>query len=252
MSKNWTPEQRARYYENARKKAAERAIAAGRIPGKQGQPSKNRTPEQLREMRRIKSQKYRDENPEKSRKYKREYEQRRAAERAVAEGRVVGRTGPKPKYNTVEEQNAAIGATRRRYYQENKERERERARIREQKKRDAIRAGFEPLKRRPQTLEEKRAIKRAQTHARRASKLRAGGSFTAADAALARRRQNGICLICNRMLGEHDLHTDHWVPLAKGGSNGKENIAILHGACNLRKGVKHPSELGLASEPLAA
>jgi 5-methylcytosine-specific restriction endonuclease McrA len=250
---NWTPEQRARYYANAKRKRDAAAIAAGREPGKQGQPSKNRTPEQLRELRNIKSKKYWAENREKMREYKREYERKRAADKARAEGRLPGKSGPKRKYATNEEYLAAQAAIRRRYYQENREKLAEAARIREQKKRDAIKAGtYVKIRIRPQTLEEKRAIRSVDAHRRRARILGAGGAFTAEHVRLARRRQNGLCLVCHRLLGEHDLHTDHWVPLTKGGSNDDNNIAILHGVCNLKKGTKHPAELGLPDQPLAA
>ncbi len=35
-----------------------------------------------------------------------------------------------------------------------------------------------------------------------------------------------------------EIHYDHVIPLARGGSHTFENIRISHGACNMRKGVK--------------
>ena len=38
------------------------------------------------------------------------------------------------------------------------------------------------------------------------------------------------------------LHLDHVVPLSAGGSNRPDNWRILHSACNLRKGSRHPEQ----------
>ena len=73
--------------------------------------------------------------------------------------------------------------------------------------------------------------------------MMAGGSYTVEDLRVVRYRQNGICPCCNRLLGNFNIHADHWVPLSKGGSNGIDNIRLTHGLCNLQKGTKHPAEL---------
>ena len=39
-------------------------------------------------------------------------------------------------------------------------------------------------------------------------------------------------------------HVDHWVPLKHDGSNDAGNLHIMHGICNLKKGSKHPMEIG--------
>lgn len=253
MPNNWTPEQRARYYENDRIKRAAKATAAGRVPGKKGQPKKLRSVEETREMRRLKGQKYRAANLEKERAYHREYERERAAKRAVAEGRTPGRSGPKQKHATNEEYLAARAITRKRYYQEHRVELSAKAAQRARDKRAAIKAGIYKFStNRGSSLADKRALVNASANKRRALKASVGGSYTLKDLRVLRWRQNGLCPCCNRQLGEHNIHVDHWVPLYRGGSNKIENIRLLHGSCNLKKGTKHPDELRHSCEQLAA
>ncbi|MCK8788014.1 HNH endonuclease, partial [Roseomonas sp. NAR14] len=44
--------------------------------------------------------------------------------------------------------------------------------------------------------------------------------------------------------GSATPHVDHYVPLALGGSNDRSNLRLLHAACNLSKGARHPIEHG--------
>lgn len=51
--------------------------------------------------------------------------------------------------------------------------------------------------------------------------------------------QNNICPICKNKIFFTDItHNDHAISLAKGGSDSKENIQVVHERCNLEKGVK--------------
>ncbi len=236
----------------AKAKAAAKAVAEGRVPGQRGQPSKC-TPEQKREKQRLRVKKYRDENLERVRAYHREYERKRAAEQAIAEGRVPGVSGAPRKFKDDAEARAKQTARTKDYYHRNLEKVRKQAADRERAKRAAIKAGtFVPKPQVSRTLAERRARVNAEANNRRAMKLANGGTYTADDIRTLRRRQNGLCPCCNRLLGEHNLHVDHWVPLIRGGHNSVGNLAILHGLCNLAKGKSHPSELGLNNEPLAA
>ncbi|HFZ6229333.1 TPA: HNH endonuclease family protein [Clostridioides difficile] len=51
--------------------------------------------------------------------------------------------------------------------------------------------------------------------------------------------QNNICPICKNKIFFTDItHNDHVISLAKGGSDSKENIQVVHERCNLEKGAK--------------
>ena len=76
---------------------------------------------------------------------------------------------------------------------------------------------------------------------RRAAKHNASGSHTAQDIADQYDRQKGKCFWCGKRVGE-EYHVDHVVPLAKGGSNGPENLVIACPSCNISKRDKHPMD----------
>lgn len=46
------------------------------------------------------------------------------------------------------------------------------------------------------------------------------------------------CHLCGRKVSQRQLHFDHVIPLAAGGSHTEENIAVAHARCNLTKGTK--------------
>jgi 5-methylcytosine-specific restriction endonuclease McrA len=48
-------------------------------------------------------------------------------------------------------------------------------------------------------------------------------------------RDDGKCRRCG---SRQNLHYDHIIPRARGGTNKKENIQLLCQTCNLRKGVR--------------
>ncbi len=57
--------------------------------------------------------------------------------------------------------------------------------------------------------------------------------------------QGGCCYWCGTILStkaENKYHADHLIPLAKGGSNGPENIVCACPSCNLSKHAKMPWE----------
>lgn len=49
-------------------------------------------------------------------------------------------------------------------------------------------------------------------------------------------RDMGICQICQRTAHILDCNVDHVVPLAKGGTNGLDNLQLTHIWCNSKKG----------------
>lgn len=83
----------------------------------------------------------------------------------------------------------------------------------------------------------------AYNRARKARKRSAQGSHTAKDVSFIFDSQRGLCANCKARLfksGKQKFHVDHIMPLARGGSNGKENLQCLCPACNLSKNAKDP------------
>jgi 5-methylcytosine-specific restriction endonuclease McrA len=80
----------------------------------------------------------------------------------------------------------------------------------------------------------------AYGHNHRARKRGNGGTHTAADVAAQFARQGGRCFWCHEKLTIR--HTDHVIPLALGGSNGKENIVVSCASCNCSKSDRHPMD----------
>lgn len=71
--------------------------------------------------------------------------------------------------------------------------------------------------------------------------MQAGGKFTRADVQRQYEVQHGNCFYCGIPV-DRRFHVDHYIPLAKGGSNGPDNIVIACPKCNLRKSVLMPEE----------
>ena len=56
--------------------------------------------------------------------------------------------------------------------------------------------------------------------------------------------QHGRCLYCGMRPRRSRLEIDHRVPLAKGGTDGLDNLALACGPCNRRKGDGPPPPAG--------
>lgn len=80
---------------------------------------------------------------------------------------------------------------------------------------------------------------RALTESRRARRVQAGGTYSAADVKNLFRLQKGCCAICYSSI-QSGYHADHITPLAAGGDNTKYNIQLLCPKCNMHKGAKDP------------
>ncbi len=83
----------------------------------------------------------------------------------------------------------------------------------------------------------------ANSRNRRARIKGNGGKHTAKDIRELFFEQNGLCGLCDLKLDANNFHVDHWKPLARGGSNDKSNLKLLHPHCNQIKATKDPVEL---------
>jgi 5-methylcytosine-specific restriction endonuclease McrA len=52
-------------------------------------------------------------------------------------------------------------------------------------------------------------------------------------------RDRSICYWCGQQVPPEDLHLDHINPIAKGGSDSAENVAVTHKLCNLTRPRKY-------------
>lgn len=124
---------------------------------------------------------------------------------------------------------------RRSYYQQNKDRILERSNARYQEKGEEIRARLTAY--RAAYPERRRAIDARM----RVKRLIAPGSHTAADIANLMKLQRGKCVVCKCDIRK-SFHVDHVQPLAKGGSNDRDNLQLLCPPCNKRKHARDPIE----------
>lgn len=77
---------------------------------------------------------------------------------------------------------------------------------------------------------------------RRAQVLATGETFTRADVEAQFERQGRRCHWCGSDLARRPFHTDHVIPLSRGGGNGPDNIVVSCPGCNFRKHNKLPQE----------
>jgi 5-methylcytosine-specific restriction endonuclease McrA len=79
---------------------------------------------------------------------------------------------------------------------------------------------------------------KAIQHKRRARIKGNGGSFTGEELKELFEQQDGFCFYCGTLLYssfDNDIHTDHKVPLSRGGTNDISNIALCCASCNRHK-----------------
>jgi 5-methylcytosine-specific restriction endonuclease McrA len=88
-------------------------------------------------------------------------------------------------------------------------------------------------------IQEQRSYHRARQAARRAGD---GNVFTDDDVHLIWELQDGLCFYCNGETNGRIEHVDHFIPLKRGGSNARFNIAVACRTCNCKKGSKSPLE----------
>jgi 5-methylcytosine-specific restriction endonuclease McrA len=89
---------------------------------------------------------------------------------------------------------------------------------------------------------------RARNLRRRAREQQAGDPITAAVVRQIWHRQNGLCMLCRKNIGDKPgqpwaYHLDHIMPLSKGGTNDPINLQALCPPCNIWKSNKLPHEV---------
>lgn len=51
-------------------------------------------------------------------------------------------------------------------------------------------------------------------------------------------RDGGTCAVCRKAVAPVDVHLDHHIPVAHGGTEEPDNLRVTHARCNLEKGAK--------------
>lgn len=88
-----------------------------------------------------------------------------------------------------------------------------------------------------------RMSERGASERRRARELNASGTFATSDIEAIRKAQGNRCYICGKTLKKY--HIDHFIPLAKGGTNDPGNLRLACPKCNNHKRAKHPHDMGI-------
>lgn len=145
---------------------------------------------------------------------------------------------------------AELRAAGRDYYSQNAEAIREKRRLERRSNPGAVRAKDRAIRERfkPKVNAQKRnyerrhpEVRKVKRQKRRASERGAPGRHTATQVRGLYEKQRGKCAFCfARLRGRYD--EDHYVALAKGGSNDIANIQLLCQPCNQKKHATDPFE----------
>ena len=105
------------------------------------------------------------------------------------------------------------------------------------------------MRRRSDEEKIKRLILRRRRSADRAARRRAeryGVECVDISRDEIRARDGETCYLCGLFVSVHEMTIDHVFPITLGGSHTPENVRIVHGVCNSRKGDRLLSELNLS------
>jgi 5-methylcytosine-specific restriction endonuclease McrA len=58
-------------------------------------------------------------------------------------------------------------------------------------------------------------------------------------------RDRGICHLCHKRVDPQKWHLDHLVPISLGGPHTRDNVAVSHPLCNIRRNASGPAQLRL-------
>lgn len=122
----------------------------------------------------------------------------------------------------------------KRWTEENAEHKAEYDRLYRECNPDARKKEWQRIKADPERLERVRARTRVHNSKRKAWILGSGGAHTADDIEQLYEEQTGLCAYCAcELKGVYEV--DHMTPLSRGGSNGRENLALACVFCNRSK-----------------
>ncbi len=232
----------------SKKRKAERAIAAGRVPGVVGGPRKLSDDERA-EHQRANAVRFRDKHRDRVRASDAERKRAERRERAAAKGLPLLKPGQRHSVLALsDEEKLARKKSRYGQYRRNhpeKDRACQRRTYLASKEKVNERSKLRLKKFKAEKPDEFRARRAAVDGKRRARKKGGGGSFTHKDVEWLWRHQKGKCVFCLLPLVRGKFHVDHHVPLARGGSNDRKNLRLLHKKCNLQKSWRDPIDHAL-------
>ena len=234
---------RARAKEFSKRKHAERAFVEGRAPGVVGAP--RRFSDAERAARKLLAQaRYREKHAARILPEAAERAFRKRHEQAAAEGREIRPPGKHLRPQLSEDEKRERRRAARRNYVRRKP---EIGRAYYVAHQDHLCGVAKQHKQRLKTEhpEKFRAQNLAQHNNRRARKLKTGGKFNAADVQWLWNQQRGKCVFCLKPLVWKKFQVDHHLPLARGGSNDRKNLRLLHKKCNLQKSWRDPFQHAL-------
>lgn len=208
--------------ERFKKRRAEEAIAAGRIPGRRGSPITHVKLGDLAAQRRATVARYRERNRERLRAEDAANKREKRRLKAMAEGRPVGFAGRLRILSDAERRDHAT-ENMRRWRERNPERARE-------------------LSNRQYESNKVRVRHRVRE---RRLKLKISGDHTAQDILDLWESQKRKCVFCLKGIQWGKFEVDHHVPLSRGGSNDRSNLRLLHPRCNRSKGARDPADHAL-------